>query len=48
MNTSLKASSLVTKGMRIHQINHLTLFESIDELGDRIQPLRTYSTSKVR
>ena len=39
INTSLKASSLVTKGMRIHQINHLTLFEFIDELGDRLQTL---------
>ena len=39
MNTSLKPSSLLPKGMRIQQINHLTLFKFTDELGDRLQTL---------
>ena len=39
MNTSLKPSSLLTKGMRIQQINNLTLFKFTDELGDRLQTL---------
>ena len=39
MNTSLKPSSLLPKGMRIEQINHLTLFKFTDELGDRLQTL---------
>ena len=39
MSTSLKPSSLLPKGMRIQQINHLTLFKFTDELGDRLQTL---------
>jgi hypothetical protein len=39
MNISLKPSSLLPKGMRIQQINHLTLFKFTDELGDRLQTL---------
>ena len=39
MSTSLKPSSLLLKGMRIQQINHLTLFKFTDELGDRLQTL---------
>lgn len=39
MSTLLKPSSLLPKGMRIQQINHLTLFKFTDELGDRIQTL---------
>lgn len=39
MNTLLKPSSLLPKGMRIQQINHLTLFKFTDELGDRLQTL---------
>ena len=39
MNTLLKSSSLLPKGMRIQQINHLTLFKFTHELGDRLQIL---------
>lgn len=39
MSTLLKPSSLLPKGMRIQQINHLTLFKFTDELGDRLQTL---------
>jgi hypothetical protein len=39
MSTLLKPSSLLSKGMRIQQINHLTLFKFTDELGDRLQTL---------
>jgi hypothetical protein len=39
MSTELKPSSLLPKGMRIQQINHLTLFKFTDELGDRLQTL---------
>ena len=39
MNTLLKPSSLLPKGMRIQQINNLTLFKFTDELGDRLQIL---------
>ena len=39
MSTSLKPSSLLPKGMRIQQINHLTLFKFTDELGDHLQTL---------
>ena len=33
MSTLLKPSSLLSKGMRIQQINHLTLCKFTDELG---------------
>ena len=39
MSTLLKPSSLLPKGMRIQQINHLTLFKFTDELSDRLQTL---------
>jgi hypothetical protein len=39
MNTLLKPSSLLAKGLRIEQINNLTLFKFTDELGDRLQAL---------
>ena len=39
MNRLIKPSSLLPKGMRIQQINHLTLFKFTDELGDRLQTL---------
>ena len=39
MSTLLKPSSLLPKGMRIQQINNLTLFKFTDELGDRLQIL---------
>jgi len=39
MSTLLKPSSLLPKGMRIQQINHLTLFKFTDELGDQLQTL---------
>lgn len=39
MTTLLKPSMLIPKGMRIQQINNLTLFKFTDELGDRLQTL---------
>ena len=39
MNTLLKPSSLLPKGIRIQQINHLTVFKFTDELSDRLQIL---------
>lgn len=39
MNTSLKPSSFLPKGMRIQQTNNLRLFKFTDELGDRLQTL---------
>jgi hypothetical protein len=39
MTTLLKPSSLIPQGLRIQQINHLTLFKFTDELGDRLQTL---------
>ena len=39
MTTLLKPSSLIPKGLRVRQINHLTLFKFTDELGDRLQTL---------
>ena len=39
MSTLLKPSSLLPKGMRIQQINHLTLFKFTDELGDKQQEI---------
>ena len=39
MSTLLKPSEFLPKGMRIQQINQLTLFKFTDELGDRLQIL---------
>ncbi len=39
MNTLLKPSSLISKGLKVEQINNLTLFKFTDELGDRLQVL---------
>ena len=39
MTTLLKPSALIPKGLRVEQINNLTLFKFTDELGDRLQTL---------
>ena len=39
MTTLLKPSALIPKGLRVQQINNLTLFKFTDELGDRLQVL---------
>lgn len=39
MTTLLKPSALIPKGLRVQQINNLTLFKFTDELGDRMQTL---------
>jgi hypothetical protein len=39
MTTLLKPSSLMSKGLRVEQINNLTLFKFTEELGDRLQTL---------
>lgn len=39
MSTFLKQLALLPKGMRIQQVNNLTLFKFTDELGDRFQTL---------
>lgn len=39
MTTLLKPSTLIPKGLRVQQINNLTLFKFTDELGDRLQVL---------
>jgi hypothetical protein len=39
MTTLLKPSSLISKGLRVKQINNLTLFKFTDELGDQLQTL---------
>jgi hypothetical protein len=39
MTTRLKPSMLLPKGLRVQQVNHLTLFKFTDELGDRLQIL---------
>ena len=39
MTTLLKPSTLIPKGLRVQQINNLTLFKFTDELGDRLQIL---------
>lgn len=39
MTTLLKPSTLIPKGLRVQQINNLTLFKFTDELGDRLQTL---------
>jgi hypothetical protein len=39
MNTLLKPSTFIPKGIRVEQINNLTLFKFTEELGDRLQDL---------
>lgn len=39
MTTLLKPSTLLSKGLRVQQINNLTLFKFTDELSDRMQVL---------
>jgi hypothetical protein len=39
MTTLLEPSSLMSKGLRVEQINNLTLFKFTEELGDRLQTL---------
>jgi hypothetical protein len=39
MTTLLKPSTLIPKGLRVQQVNNLTLFKFTDELGDRLQTL---------
>jgi hypothetical protein len=39
MTTLLKASTFMHKGLRIEQIDNLTLFKFTEELGDRLQVL---------
>lgn len=35
----LKPSAFIPRGLRVQQINNLTLFKFTDELGDRMQAL---------
>ena len=39
MSVLVKPSSLIPKGLRVQQINNLTLFKFTDELGDQMQTL---------
>jgi hypothetical protein len=39
MTTVIKPSSLISRGLRVEQINNLTLFKFTAELGDRLQTL---------
>jgi hypothetical protein len=39
MTTLLKPSALMSKGLRVEQIDNLTLFKFTEELGDRLQTL---------
>jgi hypothetical protein len=39
MSTLLKPSSLIPKGLRVEQVNNMTLFKFTEELGDRLQTL---------
>jgi hypothetical protein len=39
MITVLKPSALIAKGLRVEQVNNLTLFKFTEELGDRLQIL---------
>lgn len=39
MNTLLKPSTLIPKGLQVQQIDRLTLFKFTDDLGDRLQIL---------
>jgi hypothetical protein len=47
MITLLKPSSLISKGLRIEQINNLTLFKFTDELGDRLQMLLDHKKANM-
>jgi hypothetical protein len=39
METLLKPSTFIPKGIQVEQINNLTLFKFTEELGDRLQDL---------
>ena len=39
MTTLLKSSTLIPKGLKVQQIDNLTLFKFTDELGDRMSSL---------
>ncbi|MBC7880227.1 MAG: hypothetical protein H7Y37_02755 [Anaerolineae bacterium] len=39
MATLLKPSAFVSKGLRVEQVNNLTLFKFTDELSERLQIL---------
>lgn len=39
MTTLLKPSALIPKGLRVQQIDNLTLFKFTDELGEQMQTL---------
>jgi hypothetical protein len=39
METLLKPSTFIPKGIQVKQINNLTLFKFTEELGDRLQDL---------
>ena len=39
MTTLLKPSTLIPKGLKVQQIDNLTLFKFTDELGDRMRSL---------
>jgi hypothetical protein len=39
VNTLIKPSSLLPKGLRLQKIEQLTLFKFTDDLGDRLQEL---------
>ena len=39
MNTLLKPSTLIPKGLQYRKIGNLTLFKFTDKLGDRLQTL---------
>jgi hypothetical protein len=39
MATILKPSILMAKGLKVKQVNNLTLFKFTEELGDRLQIL---------
>jgi hypothetical protein len=47
MTTLLKPSSLISKGLRVEQINNLTLFKFTDELGDRLQTLLDHKKANI-
>jgi hypothetical protein len=47
MTTLLKPSSLISKGLRVEQINNLTLFKFTDELGDRLQTLLDHKKANM-
>jgi hypothetical protein len=47
MTTLLKPSSLMSKGLRVEQINNLTLFKFTEELGDRLQMLLDHKKANM-